>query len=234
MTITASRTRSGPIRVHLSRTVVTRLSALVLVVGVAVGLTHATTVSAPAHADVTGSIASVGKVVATYTKNSGATASVSAGEFVENQATGAIEVVDSAGAVAARFVPKVIVDGVVTRLTATITNGGKTVSFIAANSIRVGANIAAFGVNQVGNAAQRCASAGLMPALTATIVGAITAGVGGFFAGGFGAIPGAVGGAVLSGFSGFGAACLTAAAKGVVEDTLSGEIPKQIVEIPFG
>ncbi|AZG48033.1 hypothetical protein D7316_04646 [Gordonia insulae] len=198
-----------------------------------VGATQATQ-PASAHAAPTGQLAEVGKVTATYTKNTGAVASVKVGKFVLDQATGAVELVDEAGDVAAQFVPKVVVDGVVEPLQAVITNGGKTLSLVSTSAIRVGANIAAFTATQAGNAAQRCVAAGLMPALTATLIGAITAGVGGFFAGGFGAIPAAVGGAVLTGFSGFGAACLTAAAKGVVEDTLNGDLPKQIVEIPFG
>ncbi|MFW0795290.1 hypothetical protein AAFP30_15860 [Gordonia sp. CPCC 205515] len=179
-------------------------------------------------------MANAGKVTATAIKRRGAAVSVDAGKFVLDQAAGTVELVDNAGQAVAQFVPKVVVDGVVTPLTVSITNGGKRLSLLTQNAIRIGANVAAFTATQAGNAAQRCVNSALMPALTATIIGAVAAGVTGFFSGGFGAIPGAVGGAVLSGFSGFSTACLTAAAKGVVEDTLSGDIPKQIVQIPFG
>lgn len=234
MTIAVRRGTPMSVRDRVSRRVFTQVSVALIAIAAVVGLTQSSPLSQSAHAAPSGPIAGFGKVTATTIKAKGAVVSVNAGTFVLDQTTGAVQLVDAAGEVAAEFVPKVVVDGVVQPLSATITNAGKSVSFLTDNAIRIGANIAAFTANQVGNAAQRCVSSGLMPALTAAVVGAITAGVAGFFAGGFGAVPGAVGGAVLTGFSGFGAACLTAAAKGVVEDTLNGEIPKQIVEIPFG
>ncbi len=224
------------------RWIAVMLSALVLsaMVTLSAGRVNAATPDSTPKADVTtsapspaGPIADGGRVVARSVKGGGAVVSSNVGTFVDSSTEGVVKLIGATGTEITRFIPSVIVDGVTRPLEAVISAGGHVVSFTASSAIRVGANLAAVAVEQTGNALQRCTDAGLIPSVTAAVVGAITAGIGGGFVGGLGAIPGAIGGAIVTGFSTFATACLTAAAAGVVHDTLDGSLPGQIIAIPF-
>ncbi|MFI5783873.1 hypothetical protein [Nocardia sp. NPDC051570] len=124
-----------------------------------------------------GPISDAATFVATNIERGGAEIALTAGKFVQDSTTGVVEVIDEAGIVTERIVPKVLVNGVVHTLTLIVREGGRKLEVAVHDALVEGAKVAAAQVDRSGRAAEACLNKGLPAAIMPGIIAALSGGL---------------------------------------------------------
>ncbi|MFE9579963.1 hypothetical protein ACFYO1_26505 [Nocardia sp. NPDC006044] len=140
------------------------------------GLVSATATAAPTHG--------APVVLATNIENAGAELAVSAGRFVEQAATGVVDLVDAAGQLVEQLVPVVTVDDMARRVKFAITEGGQRMRVTVEGGIRAGAKVVGNFVSEAGTTVMKCLTEGTATALETALIAAISGGITAVLAGG--------------------------------------------------
>lgn len=152
-----------------------------------------------------------GRFLATNLRDGGARIALESGRFVLDTATGAIDVVDQAGRLTEKVLPKILVDGRVRDMKFAIANTGQELSIQVVGGVSAGSQIAATVLDKVGVAAQACFEKGLPAAIVPGIIAAIAGGLTALPSGPVGVVTAAALAGLAGAWTGFAAACTLAA-----------------------
>jgi len=157
-------------------------------------------------------------------EDAGAQLALSAGKFVLDQTSGAVDVVDQAGRVSEQLAPQLEVDGQVRSLKFEIDSTGRSMRVAVEGGLTEGSKVASAGVRQAGYVAQACFDRGLPAAVQPALMGALTGAINGLWTlNPIGVVTGAAMGGAAGAWSGFTAGCTKGATDTLNTPTTVGE-----------
>ncbi len=172
-----------------------------------------------------GPVTDAAEIVALNLEGAGAVVALTAGRFVEDQASHAVDVVDESGRWLERLPLGLRVDGETRVLKLVIDGGGRQLAARVEGGLRAGATVVADLVRQGGVLGDACLERGLPAAVVPALVGAITGALTGVLGGPMGIVTGAALGGLSGAWTGFTNGCTQGVLEALQPTGFEGRLP---------